>query len=154
MIDCGTLTPTIVESQMFGHAKGSFTGADTPHEGKFTAVGGGTLMIDEIDALPLTTQTKLLRAVDERVFEPVGSNKVLPLRAELSSRRTVHLRTRSLPAAFAEICITGSTSWRFRCRRCANARLWSARWWTNGSPAMRRTPAARLRPFRPRPCKP
>lgn len=68
---------------MFGHAKGSFTGADTPHEGKFTAVGGGTLMIDEIDALPLTTQTKLLRAVDERVFEPVGSNKVLPLRARI-----------------------------------------------------------------------
>ncbi|MGB6042151.1 MAG: sigma-54 dependent transcriptional regulator [Pirellulales bacterium] len=83
VIDCGALTPTIVESQMFGHAKGSFTGADTPHEGKFTAVGGGTLMIDEIDALPLTTQTKLLRAVDERVFEPVGSNKVLPLRARI-----------------------------------------------------------------------
>ncbi|MDH3717156.1 MAG: sigma-54 dependent transcriptional regulator [Planctomycetota bacterium] len=83
VIDCGALTPTIVESQMFGHAKGSFTGADTPHEGKFTAVGAGTLMIDEIDALPLTTQTKLLRAVDERVFEPVGSNQVLPLKARI-----------------------------------------------------------------------
>nr|NIL99148.1 AAA domain-containing protein [Planctomycetales bacterium]NIP71300.1 AAA domain-containing protein [Planctomycetales bacterium] len=83
VVDCGALTPTIVESQMFGHAKGSFTGADMPHEGKFTAVGSGTLMIDEIDALPLSTQTKLLRAVDERVFEPVGSNELLPLRARI-----------------------------------------------------------------------
>ncbi|NIL95816.1 MAG: AAA domain-containing protein [Planctomycetales bacterium] len=83
VIDSGALTPTIVESEMFGHAKGSFTGADRPHEGKFTAVAGGTLMIDEIDALPLTTQAKLLRAVDERVFEPVGSNQVLPLRARI-----------------------------------------------------------------------
>ena len=83
VVDCGALTPSIVESEMFGHVKGSFTGADMDHEGKFQAVGAGTLMIDEIDALPLTTQTKLLRAVDERLFEPVGSNEPLPLKARI-----------------------------------------------------------------------
>jgi two-component system, NtrC family, response regulator HydG len=82
-IDCGALSPTLVESEMFGHVKGAFTGAERDRQGKFAAAGGGTLLLDEINSLPLPLQGKLLRAVDERAFEPVGSNKLQPLRARL-----------------------------------------------------------------------
>ncbi|HYT87868.1 MAG TPA: sigma-54 dependent transcriptional regulator, partial [Gemmataceae bacterium] len=83
VIDCGALSPTLIESEMFGHVKGAFTGAERDRVGKFAAVGNGTLLLDEINSLPRELQSKLLRAVDERVFEPVGSNKSLPLRARL-----------------------------------------------------------------------
>src|SRR6267378_3387214 len=83
VIDCGALSGNLIESEMFGHVKGAFTGADRARTGKFADVGGGTLLLDEIDALSLLLQTKLLRAVDERVFEPVGSNKSQPVRARL-----------------------------------------------------------------------
>ena len=68
---------------MFGHVKGAFTGADADRTGKFAEVGRGTLFLDEIDSLPPALQAKLLRAVEERVFEPVGSNKTQPLQARL-----------------------------------------------------------------------
>ena len=83
VVDCGALTGTLIESEMFGHTKGSFTGADRDRPGKFSAAGSGTLLLDEINALPLALQSKLLRAVDDRLFEPVGSNKSLPLNARI-----------------------------------------------------------------------
>jgi DNA-binding NtrC family response regulator len=83
VINCGALSTTLIESEMFGHVKGAFTGADRDHTGKFAEVGRGTLLLDEIDALPLPLQAKLLRAVEERLFEPVGSNKSLPVQARL-----------------------------------------------------------------------
>jgi DNA-binding NtrC family response regulator len=82
-INCGALSENLVDSEMFGHQKGAFTGADTNRVGKFAAVGQGTLFLDEIDSLTRDLQTKLLRAVDERVFEPVGSNKSQPMQARL-----------------------------------------------------------------------
>jgi two-component system response regulator HydG len=82
-INCGALAAELIESEMFGHVKGAFTGADRTRTGKFAAAGQGTLLLDEIDALPLALQAKLLRAVEERVFEPVGSNESLPVRARL-----------------------------------------------------------------------
>jgi len=91
VVNCGAITPTLVESEMFGHVKGAFTGADADRSGKFAAAADGTLMLDEIDALSLETQARLLRAVDERVFEPVGSNRTLPLRARLIVASNRHL---------------------------------------------------------------
>ena len=82
-INCGALSATLIESEMFGHVKGAFTGADTNRVGKFEQAGRGTLFLDEIDSLPAALQAKLLRAVEDRVFEPVGSNKTLPLQARL-----------------------------------------------------------------------
>jgi DNA-binding NtrC family response regulator len=82
-INCGALAANLIESEMFGHARGAFTGADAEHLGKFAAVGRGTLFLDEIDSLPPELQTKLLRVVEERAFEAVGSNKTLRLRARL-----------------------------------------------------------------------
>jgi transcriptional regulator with PAS, ATPase and Fis domain len=83
VVDCGAISPNLIESEIFGHVKGAFTGADRDRAGKLAAVGRGTLLLDEINSLPLPLQSKLLRAVDERVFEPVGSERSQPLRARL-----------------------------------------------------------------------
>jgi transcriptional regulator with PAS, ATPase and Fis domain len=83
VIDCGALSASLIESEIFGHIKGAFTGAERDRPGKLLAAGAGTLLLDEINSLPPMLQSKLLRAVDERVFEPVGSNKPYPLRARL-----------------------------------------------------------------------
>jgi DNA-binding NtrC family response regulator len=83
VVNCGALSASLIESEMFGHARGAFTGADRDHVGKFQAVGRGTLLLDEVDSLPPVLQAKLLRVVEERVFEPVGSNKSQPMRARL-----------------------------------------------------------------------
>lgn len=82
-INCGALSANLIESEMFGHVKGAFTSADAARVGKFAEVGKGTLFLDEVDSLPLALQAKLLRAVEERVFEPVGSNKSQPMQARL-----------------------------------------------------------------------
>jgi transcriptional regulator with PAS, ATPase and Fis domain len=82
-INCGALSASLIESEMFGHVKGAFTGADANRVGKFAAVGQGTLFLDEIDSLPPALQAKLLRAVEDKVFEPVGSNKTQDLEARL-----------------------------------------------------------------------
>jgi DNA-binding NtrC family response regulator len=83
VVNCGALSTTLIESEMFGHVKGAFTGADRDHAGKFAEVGCGTLLLDDVDALPPTLQAKLLRAVEEKLFEPVGSNKSSLLQARL-----------------------------------------------------------------------
>jgi two-component system response regulator HydG len=83
VVNCGALADNLIESEMFGHVKGAFTGAERDRTGKFAEVGSGTLLLDEIDALPLPLQAKLLRAVEERVFEPVGSNQSQPVQARL-----------------------------------------------------------------------
>jgi two-component system response regulator HydG len=83
VINCGALAAELIESEMFGHVRGAFTGADQARAGKFAAAGQGTLLLDDVDALPLPLQAKLLRAVEERVFEPVGSNDSLPVEARL-----------------------------------------------------------------------
>jgi two-component system response regulator PilR (NtrC family) len=83
VVNCGTLSANLIESELFGHVKGAFTGADRDRAGKFAEVGGGTLLLDEIDALPLELQAKLLRVLEERVFEPVGSNRTCTMQARL-----------------------------------------------------------------------
>ncbi len=83
VINCGTMSANLIESELFGHVKGAFTGADRDRTGKFAEVGEGTLLLDEIDALPLSLQAKLLRVPEERVFEPVGSNRTCAMKARL-----------------------------------------------------------------------
>jgi two-component system response regulator HydG len=83
VVNCGALSVSLIESEMFGHVRGAFTGAHTDRIGKFTEAGRGTLFLDEIDSLPLPVQSKLLRAVEARVFESVGSNKSRTLEARL-----------------------------------------------------------------------
>ena len=73
-IDCGAVTPSLIESELFGHEKGSFTGADRAHIGTFEAANGGTVLLDEIHNLPLVTQAKLLRVLQEKQIRRVGAS--------------------------------------------------------------------------------
>ncbi len=83
-VNCGCVSENLIASEMFGHTFAArFTGADRERNGKFAEVGAGTLLLDDIDALPLSLQPQLLRVLEERVFEPVGSNRSQPLRARL-----------------------------------------------------------------------
>lgn len=74
-INCGAIPPDLLESELFGHEKGAFTGAISNRQGRFELANGGTLFLDEIGDMPLAMQVKLLRVIQERVFERVGSNK-------------------------------------------------------------------------------
>ena len=81
--NCAAITPSLLESELFGHAKGAFTGATDSRDGKFHAAGAGTLFLDEIDSLPPSGQQRLLHVLDQRVFEKVGSNEPEILRARV-----------------------------------------------------------------------
>jgi DNA-binding NtrC family response regulator len=83
VVNCGALAAGLIESELFGHVRGAFTGAVGTRNGRLAEVGSGMLLLDDIDGLPPALQVKLLRAVEERVFEPVGANQPHSMRARL-----------------------------------------------------------------------
>jgi DNA-binding NtrC family response regulator len=91
-VACGALPPDLIESELFGHVKGAFTGADRDKLGKFEAAKGGTLLLDEIDVLGPNQQAKLLRVIETGEFEQVGSNDTRTSRARLIAASNVDLK--------------------------------------------------------------
>jgi two-component system response regulator PilR (NtrC family) len=84
-VNCGAIPRDLVESELFGHIKGSFTGADSDKQGLFRAAHGGTLFLDEIADLPMHTQVKLLRVIQEKAIRPVGSQQEEPVDVRILS---------------------------------------------------------------------
>jgi transcriptional regulator with PAS, ATPase and Fis domain len=78
-VNCAAISPSLVESELFGYEKGAFTGADRRTKGKFEYANGGTLFLDEIGDLPLEAQAKLLRALQDKKIQRVGGNEEIPL---------------------------------------------------------------------------
>src|SRR5881296_3058334 len=90
-VDCGAIPDTLIESELFGYEKGAFDRAQQRKEGQFDLADGGTLFLDEIVNLPLPTQTKLLRALQERQVQPLGSKQPVPVNARIIAASNVPL---------------------------------------------------------------
>ena len=90
-VNCGALPANLVESILFGHEKGAFTGATEKHSGKFVEANGGTLFLDEIGELPLETQVKLLRALQEGEIDPIGARRPVKVDIRLISATNQNL---------------------------------------------------------------
>ncbi|MCX8056879.1 MAG: sigma-54 dependent transcriptional regulator [Ignavibacteria bacterium] len=85
VVNCGAIPETLIESELFGHKKGSFTGAIRDKEGFFQAANGGTLFLDEISEMPLQSQVRLLRAIEQKEIIPVGSSTPIPVDVRIIS---------------------------------------------------------------------
>lgn len=92
-VNCAAFQETLLESEFFGHAAGAFTGATGEHKGFFQACRGGTLLLDEIGEMPLSLQAKLLRAIEDRCVQPLGSDSVVPTNVRLLAATNRDLRT-------------------------------------------------------------
>lgn len=90
-VNCAAIPEHLLESELFGHVKGAFSGADIERAGKFLLAKGGTLLLDEIGDMPLNLQAKLLRVLQERTFEPVGDNTLIPLECRIIAATNANL---------------------------------------------------------------
>ncbi len=106
-VNCAALPPALIESELFGHERGSFTGAQARRLGRFELAAGGSLFLDEVAEIPLSLQAKLLRALQERTFERVGGSK--PIRADL---RIIAATNRDLEKEVAEGRFRADLYWR------------------------------------------
>ena len=82
-VDCGSLVPTLIESELFGYVKGAFTGANQSKDGLLAMAEGGTIFLDEVGELPVDLQAKMLRAIQEKEIRPVGSTRRVPINVRI-----------------------------------------------------------------------
>jgi DNA-binding NtrC family response regulator len=101
-IDCASLPPQLVESELFGHERGAFTGAVERKLGRFELGGNGTIVLDEVAALSPNAQSKLLRVLQERAFERLGGNETLRIEARLIALTNIDLQAAVVDGRFRE----------------------------------------------------
>ena len=120
-VNCGALPENLLESELFGHEKGAFTGAVRQKPGRFEDADNGTIFLDEIGELPMALQVKLLQVIEEKTFMRVGGNQ--PVHGRRAHHRRDEPRSRGhgpANASSARTCSSASTCSRSRCRRCAS----------------------------------
>ncbi|CAO3432518.1 sigma-54-dependent transcriptional regulator [Azospirillum doebereinerae] len=101
-LNCGAMPEAIFESELFGHEAGAFTGAAKRRVGRIEHASGGTLFLDEIESMPLSLQVKLLRVIQERMVEPLGSNELIPVDLRVVAATKVDLRQAAAAGKFRE----------------------------------------------------
>jgi two-component system nitrogen regulation response regulator NtrX len=101
-VNCAAIPEELIESELFGHIKGSFTGATDDKVGKFQKADGGTLFLDEVGDMSARTQSKVLRALEEQRFEPVGSNQAVSVDVRVIAATNKHLEEETSRGAFRE----------------------------------------------------
>ncbi|NLF25932.1 MAG: sigma 54-interacting transcriptional regulator, partial [Deltaproteobacteria bacterium] len=101
-VNCGAVPETLIESQLFGHKKGSFTGADADQSGLFKQAHTGTLFLDEIAELPLLLQSKLLRAIQEKTIRPIGADREMPIDVRIIAATNKTLKQEVAAGKFRE----------------------------------------------------
>jgi len=101
-VNCGAIPEGLLESELFGHRKGAFTGATQDRRGLFQAAEGGTLFLDEVGDMPLALQVKLLRAIEERAIRPVGANGTIPVDVRILSATHRKIEERISAGEFRE----------------------------------------------------
>ncbi|MDW6092613.1 sigma-54 dependent transcriptional regulator [Vibrio rhizosphaerae] len=101
-VNCGAVPENLIESELYGHEKGAFTGAESQRIGKFEHAQGGTLFLDEIESMPMPAQIRLLRVLQERLIERVGSNELIPLDIRVIAATKVDLKQAAQQGTFRE----------------------------------------------------
>jgi two-component system C4-dicarboxylate transport response regulator DctD len=119
-LNCGGLPEALAESELFGHEAGAFTGANRARVGKFEYASGGTLFLDEIESMPMAVQIKLLRALQERSIERIGSNKTIPFDCRVVAASKDDLKEMSDRRSSGPTCTTAWAWPSSNCRRCAS----------------------------------
>ena len=101
-INCGAIPENLIESELYGHEAGAFTGADKIRIGKFEHANGGTLFLDEIESMPMSLQVKILRVLEERQVERLGANQLIPLDIRIIAATKVDLKAMSEKGGFRQ----------------------------------------------------
>jgi transcriptional regulator with GAF, ATPase, and Fis domain len=115
-VNCGAISAGLVESELFGHVKGAFTGAIANRDGRFKLADGGTIFLDEVGELPLDTQVKLLRVLQEQEFEPTGSSRTTKVDVRVVAATNRDLAEMVRAGGSAPTCSTASPWCPCRCR--------------------------------------
>ena len=121
-VNCGAIPEGTIDSELFGHEKGSFTGATESRKGYFEEADGGTIFLDEVAELPHSTQVRLLRVLQTGEFIRVGSSKTQKTNVRVVAATNINLQTAIKEGRFRKTSITGSTRYRYMFPPCANAR--------------------------------